>query len=136
MSRSFLWYQLPAFLWAALIFTVSSIPGDNLPNFEFKFMDKLEHAVAYGILGLLTSRALVNQGRFPNWRRNFFWIAVIIGTLYGISDEFHQLTVRGRRFDIYDAVADAVGAFLGASAYRWLLQNTSSPGYTAAERKS
>jgi VanZ family protein len=42
------------------------------------------------------------------------WLVVILVVLYGLLDEFHQYFVPGRTVDIYDALADAAGALLGA----------------------
>ena len=35
--------------------------------------------------------------------------AMIIGTLYGVSDEFHQSFVPGRTASIWDLAADSIG---------------------------
>jgi VanZ family protein len=42
--------------------------------------------------------------------------AVVISTLYGVSDEYHQLFVPGRSFDVFDMLADFIGSVVGASA--------------------
>ena len=39
--------------------------------------------------------------------------ALITATLYGLSDEIHQIFVPGRQFCIYDLLADAIGAIMG-----------------------
>ena len=44
--------------------------------------------------------------------------AVVISTLYGVSDEYHQMFVPGRTFDALDILADALGAVTGATAAR------------------
>ena len=121
MSRRFWLYQFPPIIWAAVIFSLSHIPGDNLPSWDFKFLDKLEHAGVFAVFGFLVARALVNQDAFPNWRRNFFWIAVAIGVLYGLGDEVHQLWVPGRRFDMFDVLADGIGAVIGVVGFKWLM---------------
>jgi VanZ family protein len=42
-------------------------------------------------------------------------LALLATTVYGFTDEFHQLFVDGRNGDLHDVVADAVGGLLGAS---------------------
>ena len=42
--------------------------------------------------------------------------AVAISSLYGVTDEYHQLFVPGRSFDVLDMLADALGSVVGASA--------------------
>ena len=44
-----------------------------------------------------------------NLRRNAILWGIIVGTVYAISDEFHQWFVPGRSADIGDAIADFVG---------------------------
>jgi VanZ family protein len=42
--------------------------------------------------------------------------AVVLSTLYGVSDEWHQSFVPGRSPDVLDVAADAVGSTIGALA--------------------
>lgn len=51
------------------------------------------------------------------WARGF--VAILLATLYGVTDEFHQLFVPGRSADRYDVLADCLGASLGV-ALGWL----------------
>ena len=48
------------------------------------------------------------------WRR--YWPAVAVTVAYGVLDELHQQFVPGRFPSGYDALADTVGALLGAAA--------------------
>jgi VanZ family protein len=41
-------------------------------------------------------------------------LACLLATLYGVTDELHQLFTPRRSCDFYDVVADAVGGLLGA----------------------
>ena len=46
--------------------------------------------------------------------------AVVVATLYGISDEIHQYFVPPRQVEVRDILADALGASLAAGAlYAW-----------------
>ena len=40
-------------------------------------------------------------------------VAIVISSLYGVSDEYHQLFVPGRTFDVFDMLADAIGSVVG-----------------------
>jgi len=42
--------------------------------------------------------------------------AIVISSLYGVTDEYHQVFVPGRTFDVLDMAADAFGAAAGAGA--------------------
>ncbi len=41
------------------------------------------------------------------------YLAVLLASLYGVSDEVHQAYVPGRSADLFDWVADTVGAGVG-----------------------
>lgn len=117
--KHFLWYQGPALGLMLLIFILSSF--SSLPHLPLKFelKDKVIHAIVYGLLGFLLNRAFSNQNRFPVWKKYSTWLAILVAILYGISDEIHQYFVPGRSMDIYDVLADAVGAFLGAMSFHF-----------------
>ena len=44
-------------------------------------------------------------------------IAIIFAILYGISDEIHQLFVKGRQFDISDILTNSAGILLSGFLY-------------------
>jgi VanZ family protein len=90
----------------ALIFYLSSFHQAPLPD---NVSDKFAHTGAYAMLGVLVVRGFA--GRLPvrlTWRVAL--LTVLVTTLYGVSDELHQMFVPGRSADVYDVVADAAGA--------------------------
>lgn len=104
---------LPALVWAALIFVLSSIPGPQFP-LPARNLDKLIHAAIFGVLGALCWRgvnATFLRGA-AQWR--IVLIAVVLTTLYGLADEMHQMFVPRRSPDPNDVLADAVGGLMGA----------------------
>ena len=114
----------------ALIFAASSI--QNLRQLPGGMSDKSGHSIGYALLAFLLLRAFA-RGRL----RDVTWprvaVAIVVATLYGVSDEFHQLFVPGRSADRYDVLADCVGATLGAAlgwlagaARRWGILDSSS----------
>ena len=94
---------LPVVAWAALIFTLSSIPGlgTGLGTWDL-VLRKLAHTTEYAILGLLLLRA---TGRMS--------IAFVLATLYAVTDELHQSFVAGRHASPLDVAIDAAGVALG-----------------------
>ncbi|MCB9070573.1 MAG: VanZ family protein [Calditrichae bacterium] len=120
-NMNFWWYQAPPVIIAICIFILSSF--SKLPTMEltFKWHDKVAHAIAYGTFAFFIARAFYYQNRFPGWRRNMVILAIVIATVYGALDEFHQSFVPGRMVDFWDGVADAVGATIGAFFFRWVL---------------
>lgn len=71
--------------------------------------DKVGHAILYA---LLSASLTLASGR-P-------WLGILLATLYGGTDEFHQSFVDGRSSDLLDLLADFVGASLGALAVVFL----------------
>lgn len=118
----------PVMLHMGLIFAASSRSDlDPLPG---NVLDKIIHFGVYAVLGALTARALAG-GRLetPQWRHAA--LAVLLSTLYGASDEWHQGFVPGRTPDAMDMAADALGAGAGAAAVlavrRFLAARPSAP---------
>jgi VanZ family protein len=96
----------------AMLFGFSSLHTLPSPPAGFSFYDA--HIAAYAGLGALTARATAGGLRDASWRA--VSIAILISSLYGVSDEYHQMFVPGRSFDVLDMLADAIGSVAGASA--------------------
>ena len=126
--HGFIYDQLPAILWALLIFVASSISNITLPDLEFVPSDKAIHLVVYFVLCVLLHRALSYQKRFPTLARWSLAFAVLFSILYGVSDEFHQSFVPNRDVSIYDLAADSVGTLLFLSYS--VLRHRSTPEST------
>ncbi len=72
------------------------------------------HFAAYAGLAAVTVRAKARGVRDVSWRAVV--AAVVISSLYGVTDEYHQMFVPGRTFDALDIVADVLGSVVGAGA--------------------
>jgi VanZ family protein len=107
-SRISLWAPVIAYM--AMIFGLSSLSTLPSPPEGFSFYDV--HIAVYLGLSVLTTRALARGVRDVVWTAVLG--AIVISTLYGVSDEYHQLFVPGRSFDYFDMLADFVGATAGA----------------------
>lgn len=95
-------------LYMGVIFYLSHQPTMPIPM-RFPHQDKVMHFGAYLILGSLLAHAI-----FPGSRKRRFALAFGIASLYGISDEIHQMFVPGRDASVLDWLADAAGAWVGA----------------------
>ncbi len=102
---------LLSLVWMGVLFWLSHQPSIDAPML-FPGQDKIFHAGVYGILGFL----LLGAMRLPitGYTGNQVRSSVIIASLYGISDEFHQAFVPGRSPDFWDWTADTTGALLAA----------------------
>ncbi len=107
----------PAALWAACLFVQSSIPGQYYPPAPFWSADKAVHGAVFLVLGFLCAHALRVRARAPENRPRIFAAAAAMASLYGLSDEIHQLFVPGRSADWRDFAADAAGSAAGAWLY-------------------
>jgi VanZ family protein len=95
----------------AMLFAFSSMSKPPTPPSALAGYDV--HMAAYAGLGVITARATGRGWRNVSGRAVLG--AVVIASAYGVSDEYHQLFVSGRSFDVLDMVADAIGAAVGAS---------------------
>lgn len=78
-------------------------------------LDKVAHFGLYAILGsALAWVRLERASPLPHV------LLIVLGILYGLSDEIHQAYVPGRSPDIADLVADALGVIVGYGLFlRW-----------------
>jgi VanZ family protein len=110
---------LPVVAWAAMIFTLSSMPFDAPPTtqglIERYKIDKVVHLIMFGILSALVLRALRERDLLP--LRVALALAVVVTSAYGASDEWHQMFVPNRYPSVSDWVADTLGAGLAAVLY-------------------
>lgn len=111
---SFIRYQAPAIVWAALIYSASSIPAGRIGWWLLHRVDKLVHMGIFYVLGLLVYRAF-HGGDGPSVfsnKRIFLMLFIVLG--YGMFDELHQGSTPGRMVDVKDFLADAAGGVLAA----------------------
>ena len=104
---------LPVVVWAAVIFTLSSIPslGTGLGVWD-TVLRKAGHMTEFAILGALLFRALGRE--LP---------AFAAGVAYAVTDEVHQHFVEGRHASPLDVALDAIGVALGILLIRRLCRH-------------
>jgi VanZ family protein len=110
--KKFIYYWLPVFLWAGLIFYLSSVPNLNsgFAAFWDVFLRKLAHSTEFGILFLLVFWAL-RFGEGISFKKALLW-SFAIAILYAFSDEFHQYFVAERQAKLMDVAVDSLGVIL------------------------
>ena len=111
--RAILWRWSPAVLVMAIIFIASSMPSQDLPAFgawDF-LLKKWGHLVGYALLGASYLNGLAAEGRIT--RRKLLW-AIVLASVYAVSDEFHQSFTPGRNPSAADVAIDTVGAAMGS----------------------
>jgi len=126
--KYYFFYWIPVYLYAALIFYISS-RADLSPLVEpfFKHTDKILHIFEFGFLCFLIIRALAAS--IKNFStKQIYCHALIFSIIYGIMDEVHQSFVPGRTMTIPDIIADIIGCV----AIIFILHKI---GYIHAQRK-
>jgi hypothetical protein len=100
-------FWILSLLYMILIFILSSSHG-SIINLSFSLSDKIVHVIEFGVLASLIYLALRD---INTTKHHLFVLAFVITFLYGVSDEIHQYFVPGRRADIFDVIANGIGAF-------------------------
>ena len=112
-AAPFVRYWLPVLAYIGLIFAFSSLR--NTGPTLWRWQDKVEHFLEYGLFGLLLGRAF----RFTTGgRRGFAWAlgAVAAGSLVGALDEIYQRSVPGRISDVRDWATDTAALIVVVAA--------------------
>lgn len=100
---------------ALVIFVLSG--RSHLPAPDILGFDKVAHFSAFALLAFLVTRALdLSTVRL----QRAAILGAVLATLYGATDELHQMFTPLRSPDPFDLVADALGAASGASLWAWL----------------
>ena len=97
---------------------VKIIYGNNLDNINLEeitdnlsfYIRKLAHFTIYTIFGLNTF-GFINTFNITKKRKILY--TILIGVLYAVSDEFHQLFSEGRSASIKDVGIDSLGVCFG-----------------------
>lgn len=76
----------------------------------FPGCDKLVHFAEYAVLGFLWARALAPGAA----------AAIMIGVIFGMVDECHQIFVPLRQFCVMDMIFDCIGVITGVLCQRLL----------------
>ena len=112
-------YWLPLFIYMSLIFYLSSLPNKSFNDINegFGLDDSVEHFLEYSLLSILFLRVLKHHKKlYPRIT------AVAFSTLYGISDEIHQLFVLTRVFSFNDIIFDLIGILAAVILFSLIYQ--------------
>jgi VanZ family protein len=121
----FLKFWFPVLFYCCIIFGASAVPSVQLQG-EIPYLDKVIHALEYGILGVLFARAVRVTSLYASLPL-VFAITLYFVVFYGVTDEFHQSFVQGRSSDFDDLMADTIGGAIGAVGYLfWQRKNNSN----------
>ena len=97
-----------------VIYLLSSLPAAALPS---HVPDYIPHFLEYFALAFFFIQVFPR----PELGRAML-LAFILLAIFGLLDEWHQLSAPGRVFSLLDWVYDMAGALAGMAAYRFLCQ--------------
>lgn len=113
-------YFAPAILWIIMIMVLCTLPNKDIPSnsfFEEIHFDKFVHFGLFGGIVLFLSLGIYWQKKYISPLT--LSILVIVSASYGLAIEFIQkYWCIGRSFDIYDVVADTLGAIAGVWVFK------------------
>ncbi len=117
------------FLWMYIVFGFSNQNGEQSSGLSLRIsmfitknntelaktieplIRKLAHFSEYGVGGILIYSFVIT---FEKLKENIKMIlSIIIGIIYSISDEIHQLFISGREGKIFDVYIDTLGFIVG-----------------------
>ncbi len=107
--KFYMFKYLPPFIWAGVIFILSSIPGSNYPPVLFNY-SYLAHFFEFFILSILILRALGIQ------EKNIYF-TLIIAVIYALSDEVHQMYIVDRSLSLIDWLVDFLAIIMGVKLW-------------------
>ncbi len=108
-------YSIISLAYMGLLFYLSAAPVElEVPSFSAS--DKLSHFLAYGALSCLIYLALQEMSV---QKRYVVALAFAVSFLYGILNEIYQHFLPWREADIFDAMANGIGAFSFPMLLRW-----------------
>lgn len=137
--KAFITYWLPVVMWMGAIYWGSSqsvLPEPlSSPSWQGVLLRKTVHLVEYAVLGALLWRALFNtplaqrkaersdvkdpRATSVSWRGRSFPVALMIGLLYAIFDEWHQSLIPNREARLLDVVIDMAGIVAALGLIEW-----------------
>jgi len=100
----------------AVILTGTSLPQP--PELPAEGGDKVAHWIAYAVLGALLMRAFKSAVTCTWWRAAV--ASVVLGSVFGALDEWHQAFLPTRSCSAGDLAADVIGVVFAAGV-TWAL---------------
>ena len=117
-TKHFFLYWLPVIVYCLFIYLQSSRPSpESIPHIPY--FDKILHVGGYALLGALFLRAFRTR-KYENHFKLMI-LAILLSSLYGVSDEFHQYFVPYRQAELLDVLSDVLGSVLGVLSYRKIM---------------
>jgi len=109
----------PLILASISVFIASHQEGVPFDTSVFILQDKVYHFIAYFIYGI-TIQLFLNYFNLES--KKYIILTILIGSLFGASDEFHQSFIPNRTTEFFDWVADTIGVSASLSISKPLIK--------------
>ncbi|MGG9970543.1 VanZ family protein [Ferruginibacter sp. SUN002] len=118
---------IPGIAWFFLVLILICTPGQDLPEVDTwlqqLFIDKIIHLMLFGILAYLFMYPFKKSTLNKKEKLQYFLRIAIAVSIWGITTEFIQkFYIPNRSFDLYDWIADSVGALIPSIIFRKKVQ--------------
>ena len=125
--QNILFYLFAWPLWFITLWILSSRAGDLDPSINLPHLDKLMHFGYFAIGSALVAAAFLLTKKSPMKASWVVLLCLLIGSITGAIDEYHQSFVEGRTGNDWgDWMADILGSTAGALYVVWLRKNQGS----------
>ena len=115
-------YFIPAIVYVLLIISLSSLSQATVSKFTWGIEDFLLHAVEYHLFGITLIWAVLREKSLHELKPSYR-LAVGIGAISAMADEFYQSFIPGRFSTVEDVVADVFGLILSVITFSLLMKN-------------
>ncbi|GEP92320.1 VanZ like family protein [Chitinophaga terrae (ex Kim and Jung 2007)] len=113
-------YYLPTVIWISVVTTLCLMPGDDVPSSSFLekiHFDKIVHFGMFAGVVFLTGWGIFKHRKHISGTTLI--ALVVFAASFGLAIEFIQkYWAIGRSFDLFDLLADSLGAVFGAGFLR------------------
>lgn len=106
-------YLIGSIVWAILILILTLTPGKSVPDLTIFSYDKLGHGFVFFVLAFLLISGLYENLKDSVRKKNAIYIGMLVAATYGFLIEVVQSVIPDRSMEMYDALANIIGSFLG-----------------------
>ncbi|OEK00030.1 hypothetical protein BFP97_00205 [Roseivirga sp. 4D4] len=110
-------YLMPAIIWALILAFLMLLPQESFPESKLLSYDKLAHIGVFALLSALLLFGGLKTKFLGKTKTSLLARSLTISIVYSTGLEFLQNFSPGRSTDLYDLIANVVGAIFGVLVF-------------------
>jgi VanZ family protein len=114
-------YYTPAVLYFLLIITLSSLNQTTVAQYTWGIQDFILHVIEYNLFGVTLIWAIYREKPVMELKPSYR-LALGVGALFAIGDEFYQSFIPTRVSTMEDVVADILGLILSLITFSLMMK--------------